>query len=394
MASDTPRGVSEKLTFQTRLGHIDRPRHDIVTRHVSAHPTTASPPLSPLNTAAAHTAQNPKFLKTPPTTKSSLYNLSNQFNILKKPEIETRRRTQKSFPSSNLSLLSFPWKSNTKVMLGRMRRSYQYQCSKRRRLAPPRRRLGYRQSQAASILGKSLHPGDLSPSDRPGDVLCLCGSASTPPPSRWPPASPPPTLLVFNINYFPCDQRRNRLRLFDIRGLGSGLGRGLGWARQGSAPRQGLGRGLGRARQGLGRGLGRAWQGFGRGLGKGLGRGLGRARQGLEFFEFACVSFGSGELIRQKDDGFGRALAMMGCKTNDDNYDPVGWWQLYGNGVPKLQKMAKRILSLTTSSSSCERNWSTFEGIHTKKRNRLDTGRLNNLVYVQFNSKIINKKRR
>ncbi|XP_073053848.1 uncharacterized protein [Primulina eburnea] len=31
--------------------------------------------------------------------------------------------------------------------------------------------------------------------------------------------------------------------------------------------------------------------------------------------------------------------------------------------------------------------------IHTKKRNRLDTGRLNNLVYVQFNAKFINKKR-
>ncbi|XP_073019346.1 uncharacterized protein [Primulina eburnea] len=73
----------------------------------------------------------------------------------------------------------------------------------------------------------------------------------------------------------------------------------------------------------------------------------------------------------------------------------VGWWHLYGNGVPKLQKMAKRILSLTTSSSGCERNWRTFEGIHTKKkRNRLDTGRLNNLVYVQFNAKIINKRRR
>ncbi|XP_050368838.1 uncharacterized protein LOC126786927 [Argentina anserina] len=56
--------------------------------------------------------------------------------------------------------------------------------------------------------------------------------------------------------------------------------------------------------------------------------------------------------------------------------------------------MAKRILALTTSSSGCERNWSAFEGIHTKKRNRLDTTRLNNLVYVQFNARILNKKRR
>ncbi|KAK2655644.1 hypothetical protein Ddye_008696 [Dipteronia dyeriana] len=53
--------------------------------------------------------------------------------------------------------------------------------------------------------------------------------------------------------------------------------------------------------------------------------------------------------------------------------------------------MAQRILALTTSSSGCERNWSTFEVIHTKKRNRLDVDRLNNLVYVQFNSKLIHK---
>ncbi|KAI8530345.1 hypothetical protein RHMOL_Rhmol11G0050300 [Rhododendron molle] len=32
--------------------------------------------------------------------------------------------------------------------------------------------------------------------------------------------------------------------------------------------------------------------------------------------------------------------------------------------------------------------------IHTKKRNRLDATRMNNLVYVQFNAKLINKKAR
>ena len=32
--------------------------------------------------------------------------------------------------------------------------------------------------------------------------------------------------------------------------------------------------------------------------------------------------------------------------------------------------------------------------IHTKKRNRLDVSRLNNLVYVQFNSRLLNKRKR
>ncbi|XP_022041546.2 uncharacterized protein LOC110944139 [Helianthus annuus] len=55
-----------------------------------------------------------------------------------------------------------------------------------------------------------------------------------------------------------------------------------------------------------------------------------------------------------------------------------------------------RILSLTTSSSGCERNWSMFEGVHTKKRNRLMASKMNDLVFVQFNSNLMekNKKRR
>ncbi|XP_058223526.1 uncharacterized protein LOC131333175 [Rhododendron vialii] len=96
---------------------------------------------------------------------------------------------------------------------------------------------------------------------------------------------------------------------------------------------------------------------------------------------------------KNKEGGFGRPLAAMGCATNNDSYDPVGWWSNYGNHTPNLKRMATRILSLTSSSSGCERNWSTFEGIHTKKRNRLDATRLNNLVYVQFNVKLINNKR-
>ncbi|XP_019184207.1 PREDICTED: uncharacterized protein LOC109179096 [Ipomoea nil] len=50
-----------------------------------------------------------------------------------------------------------------------------------------------------------------------------------------------------------------------------------------------------------------------------------------------------------------------------------------------------RITSLCCSSSGCERNWSTFEFIHTKKRNRLEHKRLNDLVYVQYNRKIASR---
>ena len=39
----------------------------------------------------------------------------------------------------------------------------------------------------------------------------------------------------------------------------------------------------------------------------------------------------------------------------------VNWWNFYGTDTPELKEMAMRILNLTTSSTSCERNWSTFE---------------------------------
>eukprot|EP00253_Pinus_taeda_P029681 PITA_29681 len=54
-------------------------------------------------------------------------------------------------------------------------------------------------------------------------------------------------------------------------------------------------------------------------------------------------------------------------------------------GAPKLQNFAIRILSQGASASTCERNWSSFDHIHSKKRNRLSSGRLEDLVYVRSN---------
>ncbi|KAK2645874.1 hypothetical protein Ddye_021069 [Dipteronia dyeriana] len=48
--------------------------------------------------------------------------------------------------------------------------------------------------------------------------------------------------------------------------------------------------------------------------------------------------------------------------------------------------------SPTTHISSLTRCYCLL--IHTKKRNRLDTNRLNNLVYVQFNSRLMDKRKR
>ncbi|CAN1774427.1 hypothetical protein LINPERHAP1_LOCUS12943 [Linum perenne] len=61
-------------------------------------------------------------------------------------------------------------------------------------------------------------------------------------------------------------------------------------------------------------------------------------------------------------------------------------------GTPLLQNIAIKLLSQTASSSSgCERNWSVFERIHTKRRNRLEHKKLSDLVFVHYNMRLQHK---
>ncbi|XP_023756354.1 uncharacterized protein LOC111904876 [Lactuca sativa] len=88
---------------------------------------------------------------------------------------------------------------------------------------------------------------------------------------------------------------------------------------------------------------------------------------------------------KKKMDRFGRELAVKACEVNDGDYDPATWWGTFGGATPHLTKIAIRIIYFTSSSS-----------IHTKKRNRLDASKMNNLFYVQFNGNLMekNKKRK
>ncbi|KAH9321667.1 hypothetical protein KI387_016306, partial [Taxus chinensis] len=71
---------------------------------------------------------------------------------------------------------------------------------------------------------------------------------------------------------------------------------------------------------------------------------------------------------------------------------PSSWWEDRGGNTPNLQKLALRILSQPSSASGCECNWSLFEAIHTKKRNKFTQKRLNDLVFVQYNLRLRTKK--
>ncbi|XP_074326771.1 uncharacterized protein LOC141664716 [Apium graveolens] len=91
-------------------------------------------------------------------------------------------------------------------------------------------------------------------------------------------------------------------------------------------------------------------------------------------------------------EGFAREMTIEHRKSKS----PLDWWDAYGGRVIEFQAFSRHIVGLCASSSGCEHNWSTFEFIHTKKRNMLEHQRLNDLVYVQYSRKIDSryKKRR
>ncbi|KAJ8764221.1 hypothetical protein K2173_005401 [Erythroxylum novogranatense] len=77
----------------------------------------------------------------------------------------------------------------------------------------------------------------------------------------------------------------------------------------------------------------------------------------------------------------GTEFAIMGRTLNA----PGDWWAGYGYEIPTLQRVAIRILSQPCSSYWCRWNWSTFDSIHSKKRNRAELEKLNDLVFVHCN---------
>ncbi|XP_010468542.1 PREDICTED: uncharacterized protein LOC104748632 [Camelina sativa] len=93
---------------------------------------------------------------------------------------------------------------------------------------------------------------------------------------------------------------------------------------------------------------------------------------------------------REREGSFSPDMALTCSKTSQ----PDEWWRYFGYDAPHLQKLAIRILSQTASSSGCERNWSVIEWIHTKKRNRLEHQRLNDLVFVHYNLRLQQRSKR
>ncbi|XP_058772012.1 uncharacterized protein LOC131645828 [Vicia villosa] len=100
------------------------------------------------------------------------------------------------------------------------------------------------------------------------------------------------------------------------------------------------------------------------------------------------------KILKQMTD-FHYARSMFGCeaaKNSRKNMLHAEWWDFYGDMTPELKRFAIHVLSLTCSSSGCERNWSSFEMVHTKRRNRLHQKKMNNFVYIMYNLKLKSRK--
>lgn len=95
------------------------------------------------------------------------------------------------------------------------------------------------------------------------------------------------------------------------------------------------------------------------------------------------------ELKKYRDgDGiFGRRVV----RTSSSKLSGAGFWSRYGTGCPFLQPMAIKVLSQVSCASSCERNWSLYDFIHNKRRNRLSSQVAESLVYVHSNLRLLHK---
>ncbi|XP_039123453.1 uncharacterized protein LOC120260074 [Dioscorea cayenensis subsp. rotundata] len=87
------------------------------------------------------------------------------------------------------------------------------------------------------------------------------------------------------------------------------------------------------------------------------------------------------EKFKKAEGLFGMSMAIL----TREKKQPALWWESYEEECKELQNLAIRVLSLTCSATGCERNWSTFEHVHSKERNRLEQQRLNALVFVKYN---------
>ncbi|XP_038709524.1 uncharacterized protein LOC120004292 [Tripterygium wilfordii] len=111
----------------------------------------------------------------------------------------------------------------------------------------------------------------------------------------------------------------------------------------------------------------------------------------MEAFEKIAENAAENKLLREQFATFHMRkgiYAMAAAQLDAVTMDAIDWWSTYGSETPELAEVAKKVLSQPISSSSAERNWSTYSYIHNVKRNRLNGTRADKLVFIHSNIRL------
>ncbi|KAH7652267.1 Ribonuclease H-like protein [Dioscorea alata] len=100
------------------------------------------------------------------------------------------------------------------------------------------------------------------------------------------------------------------------------------------------------------------------------------------------------KMVFQEFASFSGALGAFG--TSDSlqdrwNLEPKSWWLVHGSSTPLLQCLVLKLFGQPSSSSCCERNWSTYSFIHSLKRNKMNPQRAEDLVFAHTNLRLLSR---
>ena len=71
---------------------------------------------------------------------------------------------------------------------------------------------------------------------------------------------------------------------------------------------------------------------------------------------------------------------------------PIKLWVVHETFPPMLQSIALKLLGQPCSFSCCEINYSTYNFIHSMKRNKLKPQRVEDLVFVHNNLRLLSRR--
>ncbi|GBG63554.1 hypothetical protein CBR_g38621 [Chara braunii] len=77
------------------------------------------------------------------------------------------------------------------------------------------------------------------------------------------------------------------------------------------------------------------------------------------------------------------------AKADVDKQTLSEWWAAHGGDVPKLQKIAIKVMGMWSTASPTESNWASMDFIHSKRRNKLLPESLAKLVYIHWNMQLL-----